>query len=116
MAHPMKSACSSESSRVRNVTGYRKGGAVHKSDAKADKKMFAKKFEPKLKAEGDKPKARLDKKSRAKTKRADGGPVSKLYDADGRRLDEGDQNDPPARVMTKERWSKESNAKPHEAL
>jgi hypothetical protein len=64
MAHPMKSACSSDSSRVRKIAGYRKGGAVHKTDGKADKKMFAKKFEPKLKAEGDKPKARLDKFAR----------------------------------------------------
>lgn len=64
MAHPMKSACSSESSRVRKIAGYRKGGAVHNTDEKADKKMFAKKFEPKLKAEGDKPKARLDKFAR----------------------------------------------------
>lgn len=66
MAHPMKSACSSDASRVRKVSGYRRGGAVHKTDAKADKKMFAKKFEPKadMKAEGGKPKARLDKFAR----------------------------------------------------
>lgn len=66
MAHPMKSACSSDASRVRKISGFRKGGAVHKSDDKADKKMFAKKFpaKPEMKAEGVAPKGRLDKKPR----------------------------------------------------